>query len=581
MKKALFISFSILAAGLFTQCTQYTEAKKDVYKYVANDTTWKTLTLREKIGQTMMMTSDFYTHKNIGDGDLVKFFEKYPVGGMFAAQWHFTYNKPDSLKFETFIPYVLKEYDKASRFPMFFCEDFEKGTGYLYNTGSKQPVEMTLGAARDTNLAYEYGKIISQESRAMGLNWLLHPVADLNMNPLHPLVIERAVSDDAEIALPILQSQLRGMHEQNVISTVKHFPGDGATIRDQHLVTSANNLSMDEWWKTYGVVFQELIDGGCPSIMVGHLQFPAFQKEKIDGMLPPATLSKEIMQDLLKDKMGFSGVIISDAMNMGGTSGFYENPLERSIKCFEAGADMILWPSLAYMDTVEARILRGEIPMERLDDAVERIWAVRERFNLLEKQGEIAAPLAENHKEQVDASMTKLAENAVTLIKDANNDIPLSPEKSKKIFIANISHNSHVAELQVMKKELEARGFDVRLEHDMHLYKWQWRWDTSIATYDKVIVAFENHYFNPVGSPLLKDAEAYSLWTIKELPKDKVIGVSFSNPYYNTFYLEPNPLLINAYSSDEYMQKAVVKVLMGEIEAKGQTPVNLFHPNMR
>src|SRR5690606_23491504 len=128
---------------------------------------------------------------------------------------------------------------------------------------------------------------------------------------------------------------------------------------------------------------------GCPAIMVGHLQFPAYQTQTIDGVLPPATLSKEIIQDLLKTKMGFSGVVISDAMNMGGTAGFYENPLERSIECFIAGTDMILWPDLAYMDTVEARILRGEISMERLDDAVERIWAIREHFNLLEKQSQI------------------------------------------------------------------------------------------------------------------------------------------------------------------------------------------------
>jgi len=579
MKKLLLSLTLIAVVGALISFNLEKDPKP--YKFEAKDTSWKKLSLREKIGQTMMLTSDYYTHKKIGDGDLGKFFEKYPVAGMFAAQWHFSYNKPDDLLFEEFMPRIMREYDSASKYPMFFCEDFEKGTGFLYNTGSKQPVEMALGAARDPKLAYAYGKIISQESRAMGLNWLLHPVADLNINPLHPLVIERAVSDDANIALPILQSQLKGMHDQNVISTVKHFPGDGATIKDQHLVTSANNLSMDEWWKSYGKVFQTLINDGCPTIMVGHIRLPAYQKEKVDGVLPPATLSKEIMTDLLKGEMGFNGVIVSDAMNMGGAAGFYDNPLERSVECFKAGADVILWPDIAYMDTVEARILRGEISMERLDDAVERIWALRERFGLLEKKEVIATPLTSDHKAYVDEKMTALAEKAVTVIQDKNNDIPLSPDKTKRIFIANISHNDHRAELQTMKRDLEARGFEVRLEHDMHLHKWQWRWDTAIANYDKYIVAFENHYFDPIGSPLLKDVEAYSLWTIKELPKDKVIGISFSNPYYNTFYLEPNPLLINAYSSDDYMQKAVVRILMGEIEPKGITPVNLYNDLMK
>ena len=583
-----FLSFFIISSLLFlTQCaTESTKSSKkcstkEAFQFKAKDTTWKSLTLREKIGQTMMVTSDMYSHLAIGEGSLESFLEKYPIGGLFIAQWHFTYEKPDDLLFEDFMPEMMRQYNKASRFPMFFCEDFERGTGYLYNTGTKQPVIMALGAAQDTNLAYTYGSIVSQESRAMGLNWLLHPVVDLNMNPLHPLVIERAVSDRKEIALPILRSQMRSMHDNDIISTIKHFPGDGATIRDQHLITSANNLSMKEWKETFGKLFETLIHDGAPSIMVGHLQFPAYQTEKIDGALPPATLSREIMQNLLKDEMGFTGVIMSDAMNMGGTAGFYENVLERSIESFIAGCDIILWPDLAYMDSVEARILRGEIPMERLNDAVERIWAIREHFDLLEKQEKISSPLAENHRDIADEAMTKLAEKAVTLIKSEKDVLPLSPEKGKRVFIANISHNDFTDRFQVMKKALEKRGFEVRLEHDMHLYNWQWRWDTSIATYDTYIVAFENHYFNPIGSSLLKDAEAFSLWTIKELPRDKVIGVSFSNPYYNTFYLEPNPVLINAYSSDPYMQEAVVKLLMGEIEPQGTTPVDLFHPIMK
>ncbi|HPM13328.1 MAG TPA: hypothetical protein PK734_07545, partial [Bacteroidales bacterium] len=196
------------------------------------------------------------------------------------------------------------------------------------------------------------------------------------------------------------------------------------------------------------------------------------------------------------------------------------------------------------------------------------------------KKSVIAQPLAANHKEYVNTHMTDLSNKAVTLIQDKNTDIPLSPAKTKKIFMVNISHNDKRAVLQTMKKELENRGFEVRLEHDFHLYNWEWRWD-SLAQYDKFIVCFENKYFDPIGSPLLKDKEAYCLWSIKNLPKHKVIAVSFSNPYYNTFYLKTAPLLLNAYSSDEYMQKAVVKVLMGEVKPTAQSPVNLYHQNMK
>jgi beta-N-acetylhexosaminidase len=580
MKKKILVGTILLISIGFASFTIAQITKLEKTTKIAMDTSWKKLSLREKIGQTMMITSDLQSQLKMCNGDLKEFFKKYPVGGMFIASWHFDYLKSPDFKLAEFIPQALKNYNAASKYPLFFSEDFERGAGYNYSTCTKLPVEMTLGAANDTALAYAYGKIVSAESRAMGFNWLLHPVADLNLNPLHPLVIERAVSDNAERALPILEAQLKGMKDQQIISTIKHFPGDGATICDQHLITSANNLSMEDWNKSYGKIFQTLINEGAPTIMVGHIQFPAYQNDPIDGVMPPATLSKDIMQKLLKTQMGFKGVVVSDAMNMGGASGYYDNALEASVQCFIAGADMILWPSLAYMDTVEARILRGEIPMSRLDDAVERIWALREKYDLIKKKKEIAAPLPMDFTKYVQTEVTTLAEKSVTLIQDKNHDIPLSPEKSKKIFMVNISHNDKTGVLQTMKKELEARGFEVRIEHDFHLYNWEWRWD-SLAQYDKFIVCFENHYFDPIGSPLLKDKEAYCLWSIKNLPKNKIISVSFSNPYYNTFYLKNTPLLINAYSSDDYMQKAVVKVLMGEITPTATSPVNLYHDNMK
>ncbi|MDR2963281.1 MAG: glycoside hydrolase family 3 protein [Bacteroidales bacterium] len=569
----LFVIFGTAVLLAFSACKQEKEP-------VAANTDWKKLSLREKIGQTMMVTSDYYEHLRIGEDSLERFFEKYPIGAFFMAQWHFTYNKPDSLLFEEFMPRLMKMYDAASPLPLFFSEDFERGVGYGYTTGTKMPVEMTLGAANNPELAYAYGQIMSQEARAMGFNWLLNPVADLNMNPLHPLVIERAVSDNAERALPILQAQTRAMKNHGVISTIKHFPGDGATICDQHLITSANNLSLKEWKQSFGKIFQSFIDEGTPSIMVGHIQFPAYQNDAIDGVLPPATLSKDIMTKLLKREMGYKGVVISDAMNMGGASGFYETALEASVQCFIAGADMILWPSLAYMDTVEARIVRGEIPMSRLDDAVERVWALREKYDLLKKKPSISTPLPENHAEFVQEKLTQLANEAITLIQDKNNVLPLDTATVKKIMMVNISHNDHRGDLQVLRNGLKERGFDVRLEHDFHLHHWQWRWD-SLAQYDKFIVCFENHYFDPIGCPLLKDSEAYSLWTIKDLPKEKIIAISFSNPYYNTFYLKTTPVLINAYSSDAFMQGAALRLLLGDITATAISPVNLYNPIMR
>lgn len=550
---------------------------------IATDTTWKQLSLREKIGQTMMVTADMYAQKQIGEGSLQTFLEKYPIGGFFMAQWHFTYQKPDTLLFETFIPRIIREYNAASKLPLFISEDFERGAGYNYNTATKLPVEMAIGAANDTALAYAHGKILGVEAREMGFNWVLAPVSDLNINPLHPLVIERSISDDADRAIPLLQSQMKGLQDQNMITTVKHFPGDGATICDQHLVTSANNLSWTDWQKSYGKIFKKFIAEKTPSIMVGHLRFPAYQKaDTMNGDFLPATLSKELMQNLLKKELGYKGVVISDALNMGGGYGFYESELETAVQCFVAGADVVLWPPLGYMDTIEARIFRGEIPMSRLNDAVERVWALRERYNLINKENRtpVAQPKPEGFEAYTNEQLTKLAEKAVTMVQNKGGQLPLDTNTTKKILLANISHNDYTATFEPMKKELESRGFQVDVKHNLHKDEWEWQWHRMLE-YDKVIVCFENHYFSPIGSPLLKDYEAYCLWTMVKLPKEKVIGVSFSNPYYNKYYLNKNSVLINAYSSDEWMQKAVVKVLMGELQPTATSPVNLDNPIMK
>ncbi|MBR4349903.1 MAG: glycoside hydrolase family 3 protein, partial [Bacteroidales bacterium] len=205
MKKIL-----ILFVGLCGMCVSCSQGDKSNSQNIASDTTWKQLSLREKIGQTMMVSSDMYMHKQIGNGSLDTFLMKYPIGGFFMAQWHFTYQKPDTLLFETFIPRIIKEYNAASKLPLFISEDFERGAGYNYNTATKLPVEMAIGAANDTSLAYAHGKILGVEAREMGFNWVLAPVSDLNINPLHPLVIERSVSDDAERAIPLLHSQMKG-----------------------------------------------------------------------------------------------------------------------------------------------------------------------------------------------------------------------------------------------------------------------------------------------------------------------------------------------------------------------------------
>ncbi|UCH14609.1 MAG: hypothetical protein JSV22_01275, partial [Bacteroidales bacterium] len=252
------------------------------------------------------------------------------------------------------------------------------------------------------------------------------------------------------------------------------------------------------------------------------------------------------------------------------------NELETSIACFNAGIDLMLWPELTFMDTLEARILRGEIPLERLNDAVERIWALKEKIGLFENEYNIFKELSRDDKIFVNNTARAVAENSVTLLRGNEELLPLDTNEVRNILLVNVSEIDKSKIFLHTKKLLEERGFNVFLRYSLSYFDWNWRMD-SLAYYDRIIACFENKYFDPVGIPFLKGVEAESVWTFNMLPKEQMIAVSYSNPYYLNYYFQHIPVLINAYSSDKYMQEAVVRALTGEIPFRGSSPVILEH----
>ena len=403
--------------------------------YQLRDTSWKALTLRQKIGQTMLMLPDRKKELELGKGSLKTYFENYPVSGFFMG-WKLYENIKYDDRFDH-IRKACREYQDASQLPLIFQEDYESGVDIAGMTSFSN--EMSIGAANSPGLAYGYGKAIAQECRSVGIKWVLHPVADLNLNPFNPITNVRSISDDPDKAIKLLSYQIKGLQQNGVAATIKHFPGDGVDFRDQHLLTTCNSLSLPEWKEKHGKVFKALIDSGVACIMPGHITLPAYQKERTNGMCLPATLSKELLTGLLKGELGFRGVIVSDAMVMGGFRGWYENELEGEVQSFLAGVDVLLWPSYAFMDTLEARIIRGEIPMKRLDDAVQRVWTLKERFGLLEENRELIREMSSNEKSEALKTSREICEKAVTLVRDTKNALPLNPKKDKTILVVGVT----------------------------------------------------------------------------------------------------------------------------------------------
>jgi beta-N-acetylhexosaminidase len=550
------------------------ESKKNA-RFIPKDTTWKSLSIREKIGQTMVMLPDRKAELKLGNGTLDGFFRNYPVGAFFMG-----YKLFDGVKSEDKTEHLRKavvEYQQASRLPLIMQEDYETGLGLPGMTAF--PREMSIGATNNEKMAFQYGEGVAIESRSVGVNWVLHPVCDLNLNPFNPIANTRSISDNPDKAIRLLKQQVNGLQQNGVAATIKHFPGDGVDYRDQHLLTSCNSLSKADWDKTFGKVYSSLIQHGVACIMPGHISLPAYQKTKINGFYPPATLSHELLTDLLKGKLGFKGVIVSDALVMAGFRGYYKSNLESEIKSFEAGVDMMLWPSYEFMDSVEVRIKRGEIPISRLNDAVQRVWAMKERFGLLKKDRELIKPISADEISKFDKVAQDIADNAITLVRDTKKILPLNPSKKEKILMVGMAAscvrgNYPTQQIIKLQKELIAKGFNVDFQNDI-LYERSFWSDELTDKYDKVIFVANRYFHYPPGPLQFWDNQAQTVWCINSTDKSKVIFVSLGSPYHTNEYFERVSTIINAYSCDDSTIRSVAKALSGELIMTGTSPVNL------
>ena len=463
---------------------------------------------------------------------------------------------------------TLLNYAKTCAIPPLVVSDFENGCGDMLKGLTPLPYLMALGAANSEEIAYNYGKATALEARSVGANWTFSPVCDLNINRRNPLVNTRAISDDPDLACRLLKQVVRGMQENGLAACAKHFPGDGIDWRDQHSMTTNNTLSWEDWKQKSGRVFQELIDAGVYSIMPGHITLPAYQKERAaNGKLLPATLSYELITRLLKEEMGFEGVVVTDALDMGGFNGWYQDLETSEIESFKAGCDMMLWPSENYVDNLVSAVESGYISMERLDDAVSRILKMKEKLGLL-REGSIARDLTAEEKAFVAQTQTQTADRSITLVRDDGKHFPIDPKKVKKIAVCAITHHEPSREHgKVLVEELNRRGFEATL--------YPFPSFANIDDSDLVIYALFSRPFRPRGFLDFFGAEAGKVHWSMMYGAEKAVFVSFGSPYFGEQYFERADTYVNAYSMTACSVEAFVRAATGEIPFTDFSPVHL------
>lgn len=473
-----------------------------------------------------------------------------------------------------------------SKIPLLIGANLEAGGDGIATNGTSFGKQMQAAATGDPEQAYRLGKISCTEGYAVGCNWSFAPVVDIDRNYHNPITNVRTYGSDPDMVLKCGLAYKCGADEAGLAVAIKHFPGDGCDEVDQHILVSVNDLSCEEWDRTYGKVYSGLIEDGALTCMVGHIAQPAYQ-EAFDGKktrkLIPATLSPALLQGLLRGKLGFNGLISTDSTCMVGFN--VVMPRSQSVPySIEAGCDMFLFnkdidEDFRYM--MEG-YKNGILSQKRLDEAVMRILATKAALGLHKCTPQQRTPAPEAlsviGNPQFLAWAEECADKAVTLVKDTQKVLPLSAERTPRVLLEVLGEYPSTERVTKTYKELlEENGFTVEVYARETFETADFKVETFRSKYDLVLYVgnMEN-----ASNQVTNRYQWFTFWGngnncpwfTAERP---VVYVSHANPYA----LLDAPQIstyINAYSNHNVAIRAVIEKLLGHSEFCGKSPVDPF-----
>ncbi len=438
------------------------------------------------------------------------------------------------------------------------ASDLEYGSGGMINGTVAFPSLMALSACGDPSLAYTMGLESAEKARSVGYYWTFSPCVDILANRRNPILNVRASGEDADTVLRYSGAYMKGMMDGGLYVTLKHFPGDGYSDHDQHLCTTENPLSREEWDATVGKVYATLIEEGAHAIMPGHISLAAY--DEIDGetgLYPPATLSKNLLTGLLREKLGFEGIIVSDATNMSGFCG-YMNLYRAAARFLESGGDCLLFMNADedFFREMHKQIDSGALSMETLRNRAYRMRCfTKEYFERFTEPTPDDKALAE--------CCEAITRGAVKVLRDRAGVLPLNVKEGTRVAHAvfcnfGLNQKADGAPAQ-LTRELEARGARVDTFVDPGP-------GTLLRTvkggeYDYLICSMLNEMSYGLNSVKLCGPVARNMmggWMRYGTP---VIFVSYYDPYFAYDYNSITDTVVNTYGIGDFTAKAVADLI--------------------
>jgi beta-N-acetylhexosaminidase len=563
------------------------------------DRTLRRMSTEEKVGQLFMIWAKVQ-FMNDGDPiwvDLRDKVRKYHIGSL-----GMTVPTDGPLLFKS-QPYeaaeLLNRLQKTSKLPLIFAADFERGVSMRLNGTTVFPHAMAFGATGKPENAEEFGRITALEARAIGVHWNFFPDADVNSNPANPIINTRSFGGDPEQVGDFVAAYIKGAHEGAMLTTAKHFPGHGDTGTDSHLGVAQVTGDRARLEAVELPPFKRAIAAGVDAVMVAHVTVPALDAEPNRV----ATTSKAVVTGLLKEELGFKGIVVTDALDMGALTRLYASDVGRAaVEAFKAGNDLLIIPAdldASYRDMVQA-VKSGEISRERLDESVRRILELKAALGLNKNRLVDVSQLERlvGAPENLSAGQ-RIAEEAITLVRDNGHELPVKrlgtpraglpyqseTEAQNRIVTVIFSDDMRTESGRVLAREILARVPDAHIIYvdSRSVVGMMPAVTAAVETADHVIAAV---YVIPTAGKAVRseqgvkntvamdEASGNLLKAVLDRAAARTVVLAMGNPYV----IGDFPAIQNyvcAFSNASVSETATVKALFGEIAIGGHLPVTI------
>jgi beta-N-acetylhexosaminidase len=573
-RRALFLLLPLLAVFPAAMHPEDPPARKPLSPAAKQwvDTTFSRLATDEKIGQIVFPTyfGGFESTESAAFKELMSRVVENHIGGFILATRRGPRGIELSHVYEAAV--LTNALQRAAAIPLLIGADFERGTVMRVEEGTPFPHAMAVGATGRPEDAYAMGRITAIEARAMGVHWAFAPVADVNSNPDNPIINIRSFGEDPKRVAEYVAQFVRGVEENGAMATAKHFPGHGDTSEDSHLELPLVKADRARLEAVEFVPFEAAIGAGVSSIMTAHLAVPALEPDPDT----PATLSERVLTGVLRGEMQFHGLVITDALDMGGvTKGF--PPGEVAVRALLAGADVLLMSPVtdAALASVRDAVASGRVPMGRLDDAVRRVLEAKARLGLdAQREVDVDKLSSVFRRPEFLAAAQDIADRGVTLVRNDAGLVPLDPRTTKRVFLLAVSADPDTIPAEPFEHELRAQLDFVEAVHvDTKYFRVEETHLPSPDSYDLAICALTVRVADRKNTVGLPADEADMVHALLRAGKP-VIMVGLGSPYIVEGFPEATTWLA-AFSVQDVAQRAAAQALLGTFAVGGKLPVSL------